>query len=144
MVLRCGTLAPTRKTAWRAAVLCRAALQLVHGAANGPPGVQGLVFPVGDPPGLIDDDARGLGSRFPHPGIGGKFLRRVTGDIAQHERHGGILANRAAWCQTGGYHREHNGLVIAVAMAGRRASRYPTLSGEGIGVVTRPRAERLR
>ncbi len=78
-------------------------MQLVHGATDGPPRGPGLVVPAGDLFGLIDDDARGFGGRFPHPGIGGKFLRRVAGDIAQDERHDGTLANRAACCQTGGY-----------------------------------------
>ncbi len=47
------------------------ALQLVYGATEGPPGGPGPVFPAGDLPGLADDDARGLGRRFPRPGIGG-------------------------------------------------------------------------
>ena len=46
-------------------------LQLIHGAAEGPPGGPGPVFPAGDLPGLADDDARGLGRLFPRPGIGG-------------------------------------------------------------------------
>ncbi len=46
-------------------------LQLVHGAPEGLPGGPGLVFPAGDLPGLVDDDARGLGRRFPRPGVGG-------------------------------------------------------------------------
>ncbi len=78
------------------------ALQLIHGAPEGPPGGPGPVFPAGDLPGLADDDARGLGRLFPHPGIGGFFLCRVAGDMAQKERHGGTLANRAACRQTGG------------------------------------------
>ncbi len=47
------------------------ALQLVQGATEGPPGGLGLVFLAGDLPGLVDDDARGLGRRLPHPGVGG-------------------------------------------------------------------------
>jgi len=47
------------------------ALQLIHGATDCPPGGPGLVFPAGDLPGLVDDDARGLGRRFPRPGVGG-------------------------------------------------------------------------
>lgn len=78
------------------------ALQLSHGATEGPPGGPGLVFPAGDLPGLADDNARGLGRLFPRPGIGGKFLCRVAGDMAQEERHGGTLANRAVCHQTGG------------------------------------------
>ncbi len=78
-------------------------MQLVHGATDGPAGIQGLVFPAGDLRGLIDDDARGFGGRFPHLGVGGKFLRRVPGDIAQDEGHGGTLANQAVCHQTGGY-----------------------------------------
>ncbi len=46
-------------------------LQLVHGTTDGLPGGPGLVFPAGDLPGLVDDDARGLGRRFPCPGVGG-------------------------------------------------------------------------
>ncbi len=60
-------------------------LQFVHSATDGPPGGPGLVFPAGDLPGLVNDDARGLGRRFPHLRIGGQFLRRVAGDIAQEE-----------------------------------------------------------
>ncbi len=47
------------------------ALQLVHDATEGSPGGPGLVFPAGDLPSLVDDDARGLGRRFPRPGVGG-------------------------------------------------------------------------
>ena len=47
------------------------ALQLLHGATESPPGGPGPVFPAGDLPGLVDDDARGLGRRFPRPGVGG-------------------------------------------------------------------------
>jgi len=47
------------------------ALQLIHGATEGPPGGPGLVFLAGDLPDLADDNARGLGRLFPHPGIGG-------------------------------------------------------------------------
>ncbi len=47
------------------------ALQLVQGATEGPPGGPGLVFPAGDLLGLINDDACGLGRRFPRPGVGG-------------------------------------------------------------------------
>ncbi len=78
------------------------ALQLIQGATEGPPGGPGPVFPAGDLPGLAGDDARGLGRLFPHPGIGGQFLCRVAGDMAQEERHGGTLANRAVCRQTGG------------------------------------------
>ncbi len=47
------------------------ALQLIHGATDGPPGGPGPVFPTGDLTGLADDDARDLGRLFPRPGIGG-------------------------------------------------------------------------
>ena len=47
------------------------ALQLVHGATEGPPGGPGPVFPAGDLAGLADYDARGLGHLFPRLGIGG-------------------------------------------------------------------------
>ncbi len=69
--------------------------QLVHGAPDGPPGGPGPVFAAGDLLGLADDDARGLGGLFPDPGIGGEFLCRVAGDMAQQESHGAILADRA-------------------------------------------------
>ena len=47
------------------------ALQLIHGATEGPPGGPGLVFPADDLPGLADDDARDPGRLFPRLGIGG-------------------------------------------------------------------------
>ncbi len=47
------------------------ALQLVHGATEGPPGGMGPAFPTGDLPGLADDDTRGLDRLFPRPGIRG-------------------------------------------------------------------------
>ena len=47
------------------------ALQLIHGATEGPPGGPGPVFPAGDLPGLADDGAHDLGRLFPRPGIGG-------------------------------------------------------------------------
>jgi len=47
------------------------ALQLIHGATEGPPGGSGPVFPAGDLHGVVDDDARGLGRHFLRPGIGG-------------------------------------------------------------------------
>ncbi len=47
------------------------ALQLIHGATDGPPGLPGPVFPTSDLAGLADDDARDLGRLFPRPGIGG-------------------------------------------------------------------------
>ncbi len=47
------------------------ALQLIHGATEGPPGGPGPVFPAGDLPGLADDDARDPGRLFPRSGIGG-------------------------------------------------------------------------
>ena len=78
------------------------ALQLVDGAAEGPPGGPCPVFPAGDPLGLAGHDARGFDRLLPRPGIGGQFLCRVAGDMAQEERHGGILANRAVCRQTGG------------------------------------------
>jgi len=46
-------------------------LHLIHDATEGPPGGLGPVFPAGDLPGLVDDDARGVGRLFPRPGIGG-------------------------------------------------------------------------
>ncbi len=47
------------------------ALQLIHGATEGPPGGPSPVFPAGDLPGLADDDARGLGRLFPRLRMGG-------------------------------------------------------------------------
>jgi hypothetical protein len=47
------------------------ALQLIHGATDGPPGLPGSVFPTDDLTGLADDNARDLGRLFPRPGIGG-------------------------------------------------------------------------
>ncbi len=47
------------------------ALQLIHGATEGPPGGPGPVFPAGDLPGFAADDARDIGRFFPRPGIGG-------------------------------------------------------------------------
>ncbi len=47
------------------------ALQLIHGATDGPPGGPGPVFPTGDLTGLVDDNAGDLGRLFPRPGIGG-------------------------------------------------------------------------
>ena len=70
------------------ALILSIALQLIQGAADGPPGGPGLVLPAGDLPGLVDDGARGRGRLFPHPGIGGQFLCRVAGDVAQEEGHG--------------------------------------------------------
>ncbi len=46
-------------------------LQLIQGATESPPGGPGLVFPAGDLPSLVYDDARGLGRLFPRPGVGG-------------------------------------------------------------------------
>jgi len=79
------------------------ALQLIHGATEGPPGGLGPVFPAGDQPGLADDDARGLGRLFLCPRIRSYFLYRVAGDMAQEEGHGGTLANWAVCRQTGGF-----------------------------------------
>ncbi len=45
------------------------AVQLAHGATEGPPGGPGLVFPAGDMPSLVADDARGLGRLFPCLGV---------------------------------------------------------------------------
>ncbi len=78
------------------------ALQLIHGATDGPPGGPGPVFPTGDLTGLADDDARDLGRLFPRPGIGGQFLCRVATYMAQEGRHGGTLTNRAVCRHTGG------------------------------------------
>ncbi len=47
------------------------ALQLIHGATEGPPGGMGPAFPAGDLPGLTGDDARGFDRLFLHPGVGG-------------------------------------------------------------------------
>ncbi len=47
------------------------ALQLIHGATEGPPGGMGPAFPAGDLPGLVGDDARGFARLFLHPGVGG-------------------------------------------------------------------------
>ncbi len=47
------------------------ALNLIDDATEGPPGGPRPVFPAGDLPGLVDDDARDLGRLFPRPGIGG-------------------------------------------------------------------------
>ncbi len=41
------------------------ALHLVHDATERPPGGPGPVFLAGDLLGFVDDDARGLGRRFP-------------------------------------------------------------------------------
>lgn len=78
------------------------ALKLINGATESPPGSLGLVFLAGDMPGLVDDAARDLGRLFPHPGIGGQFLCRVAGDMAQEERHGDKLANRSVCRQSDG------------------------------------------
>ena len=62
----------------------------------------GPAFPVGDLPGLADDGARSLDCLIPRLGIGGYFLCRVADHMAQEERHGAILANRAVRRPTGG------------------------------------------
>ncbi len=47
------------------------ALQLIHGATEGPPGGMGPAFPADYLPGLAGDDARGFDRLFLHPGVGG-------------------------------------------------------------------------
>ncbi|OUR75398.1 hypothetical protein A9Q83_18435 [Alphaproteobacteria bacterium 46_93_T64] len=78
------------------------AMQLIHDATERPPGSPGLVFLAGDMPGLVNNAARDLGRLFPRLGIGGYFLCRVAGDMAQEERHGNTLANRLECRKTGG------------------------------------------
>ncbi len=55
-------------------------------------------------------------------------MRRVAGDIAQDEGHGSTLAIQAVCHQTGGYQREHDGLVIAVVLVAGRCRVVPSRS----------------